>query len=548
MAEGHAAALAQVVIAELVSQGVTELVLAPGARSAPLAYQALAADRIGLLRLHVRLDERAAGFLALGLAKGSGRPVAVLTTSGTAVANLHPAVLEASASFAPLVLLTASRPRALVHTGANQTTDQDRLFGEHARAYAALSDATRDVRTWRFETARLVAEATGTRSHRPGPVQLNVELSEPLTATGFTAALPNTELVVMPAGSTAPPTALDPGPRTVIVAGDAPPAEGRRVAELGAAAGVPVLAEPSSNARIGPAALGTGRLLAASTLAEDVERVIVFGHPTLSRPIGRLLTRDDLELVVVTPYPDWVDPGRAATLVVSAVSLPESATGEWLSRWQRADADLRADLDRVLAGLPYLSGPALAAAVWAGLPPEAALFVGSSSPVRDLDLAPVRADSPPVYANRGLAGIDGNLSTAAGIALATQRPTTALVGDLTALHDLTGLLRPESEPVPDLRVVVANDGGGSIFATLEPGEPTPPLPMAYERLFGTPHPVDFAALAAGAGVHYTRIVDADGLAAVLAGPPRGVRLVEAVVDRSQRRRLDATITGLAATL
>jgi 2-succinyl-5-enolpyruvyl-6-hydroxy-3-cyclohexene-1-carboxylate synthase len=546
MADGHATALAGVVVAELVSQGVTDLVLAPGARSAPLAYEALAADRIGLLRLHVRLDERTAGYLALGLAKGSGRPVAVLTTSGTAVANLHPAVLEASASFTPLVLLTASRPRALVHTGANQTTDQDRLFGAHTRAYAALTDATSDPRTWRFETARLVTAASGARSRRPGPVQLNLELSEPLNPTGFAPAPPTTDLVVTPVPAGPPPTRLDAGPQTVIVAGDAPPEVGRQVAELGAAAGIPVLAEPSSNARCGPAALGTGRLLAASVLAEDVERVVVFGHPTLSRPIGRLLARDDVELVVVTPYPDWVDPGRTATLVTSGVSMPEPAAGEWLSRWRQADADLRAELDRLLRRLPYLSGPALAAAVWAGLPAEAALFVGSSSPVRDLDLAPVRADPPPVYANRGLAGIDGNLSSAAGVALATDRPTTALVGDLTALHDLTGLLRPPTEATPDLRVVVANDGGGSIFATLEPGEPA--QSAAYERLFGTPHRVDFAALAAGTGVGYTRVVDARELAAALAAPTGGVELIEAVIDRSQRRTLNSAITGLAARL
>jgi 2-succinyl-5-enolpyruvyl-6-hydroxy-3-cyclohexene-1-carboxylate synthase len=546
MAEGHATALAEVVIAGLVSQGVTDLVLAPGARSAPLAYEALAADRIGLLRLHVRLDERSAGFLALGLAKGSGRPVAVLTTSGTAVANLHPAVLEASAAYQPLVLLTASRPRALVHTGANQTVDQDRLFGVHIRAYAALADATADPRTWRFETARLVAAATGARSRRPGPVQLNVELSEPLTPTGFAAGPVTTDLVVTPVGSGDPPVELAGGPQTVIVAGDAPPVVGRSVAELGATAGIPVLAEPSSNARSGPAALGTGRLLAGSTLAEDVERVVVVGHPTLSRPVGRLLARDDVELVVVTPYPDWVDPGRAATLVISGVRFAGPATTDWLSRWQQADADLRTELDRLLAGLDYLSGPALAAGLWAGLAADEVLFVGSSSPVRDLDLAPVRPDPPPVYANRGVAGIDGNLSTAAGIALATGRPTTALVGDLTALHDLTGLLRPASEPGPDLRVVVANDGGGSIFATLEPGEPA--HSGAYERLFGTPHPVDFAALAAGAGVGYARVSDLEGLPAVLAEPPPGVVLVEAVVNRSQRRTLNAAVTALAATL
>jgi 2-succinyl-5-enolpyruvyl-6-hydroxy-3-cyclohexene-1-carboxylate synthase len=521
VSEGNATALAGVVIAELVNQGVTELVLAPGARSAPLAYEALAADRIGLLRLHVRLDERAAGFLALGLAKGSGRPVAVLTTSGTAVANLHPAVLEASAAYQPLVLLTASRPRALVHTGANQTADQDRLFGVHARAYAALTDATADPRTWRFETVRLVAAASGARTRRPGPVQLNIELSGPLTPTGFAAAPMTTDVTVTAAGTADPPTELVAGPQTVMVAGDATPAVGRAVAELGAAAGVPVL-------------------------AEDVERVVVFGHPTLSRPVGRLLARDDVELVVVTPYPDWVDPGRAATLVTSGVRFAGPASSDWLSRWQLADVELRAELDRLLAGLGYLSGPALAATLWAGLSSDEVLFVGSSSPVRDLDLAPVRDAPPTVYANRGLAGIDGNTSTAAGIALATGSPTTALVGDLTALHDLTGLLRPATEPRADLRVVVANDGGGSIFATLEPGEPA--HSAAYERLFGTPHAVDFSAIAAGTGVDYVRVTDVDGLTAVLAEPPRGVTLVEAVVDRSQRRTLNAAITGLAATL
>ena len=345
MADGHATALAGVVIAELVSQGVTDLVLAPGARSAPLAYEALAADRIGLLRLHVRLDERTAGFLALGLAKGSGRPVAVLTTSGTAVANLHPAVLEAAASYLPLVLLTASRPRALVHTGANQTTDQDRLFGVHARAYAALD--RRDAGPADLAVRDRPAGRGGHRrpdpSARAGAAEPGAERAA--KPTGFAASPPTTELVVNPVGSADPPTELAAGPQTVIVAGDAPPAVGRGAAELGAAAGVPVLAEPSSNARRGPAALGTARLLAASTLAEDVERVVVFGHPTLSRPIGRLLARDDVELVVVAPYPDWVDPGRAATLVTSAVRFGGPATTEWLVRWQQADADLRAGLD-----------------------------------------------------------------------------------------------------------------------------------------------------------------------------------------------------------
>jgi 2-succinyl-5-enolpyruvyl-6-hydroxy-3-cyclohexene-1-carboxylate synthase len=544
-AAGHATLCARVIVAELIRHGVTDLVLAPGSRSAPLAYEAFEADRIGLLRLHVRLDERTAGFLALGLAKGSGAPVAVLTTSGTAAANLFPAVLEAAHAYQPLVLITASRPRALINTGANQTTDQDQLFGRHVRGYAGLSDQTADPPTWRFEVARLLAAATGRRNRRPGPVQLNVELSDPLVPTGFDRP-PAVADLVLTAVRASEPTELPTGPQTVIVAGDAPPAVGREVARLAARAGVPLLAEPSSNARSGAAALGTARLLAGSNLAEDVERVVVYGHPTLSRPVSRLLARDDLELVVVSAYPDWVDPGRVATVVTDAVRFAEPEAGEWLARWRQADAELRQGLDALLAGLPYFSGPVLAAALWTALAEQDVVFVGSSSPVRDLDLAPVTSASPAVYANRGLGGIDGNVSTAAGIALATERPVHALLGDLTTLHDLTGLLRPPGEPQPDLRIVVANDTGGSIFATLEPGRPA--HSPAYERLFGTPHAADFAALAAAVGCGYVRVRNAAELGAALGSPPQGLELVEAVIDRSQRRTLDTAITGLAATL
>ena len=544
--DGHATLCARVIVAELIRHGVTELVLAPGARSAPLAYEAFEADRIGLLRLHVRLDERTAGFLGLGLAKGSGNPVAVLTTSGTAAANLFPALLEAAHAHQPLVMITASRPRALVNTGANQTTDQDQLFGRHVRGYAALSDQTSDPPTWRFEVARLMAAATGTRTRQPGPVQLNVELSDPLVPTGFDRPpAGEADLVLAPAGA-GRPADLPAGPQTVIVAGDAPPAIGREVARLAERVGVPLLAEPSSNARSGPAALGTARLLAGSNLAEEVERVVVYGHPTLSRPVSRLLARDDLELVVVSAYADWVDPGRRATVVADAVRFAEPEATGWLARWRQADAELRQRLEALLAGLGYFSGPVLAAGLWTALGERDVVFVGSSSPVRDLDLAPVTAASPTVYANRGLAGIDGNVSTAAGIALAAERPTHALLGDLTTLHDLTGLLRPLSEPRPDLRVVVANDTGGSIFATLEPGRPA--HSAAYERLFGTPHAVDFAALAAAFGCGYAQVGDQAELEAALTQPPRGVELVEAMIDRSQRRTLDTAITGLAATL
>jgi 2-succinyl-5-enolpyruvyl-6-hydroxy-3-cyclohexene-1-carboxylate synthase len=521
-------------------------VLAPGARSAPLAYECFEADRIGLLRLHVRVDERTAGFLGLGLAKGYGAPVAVLTTSGTATANLHPAVLEAWHAHVPLIVITASRPRSVINTGANQSTDQDQLFGRHVRGFAALSDELPDHRTWRFELARIVTAATGSRTRMPGPVQLNVEFSEPLTPAESAWPPPAPELVITSSDALAEPVTLSEGLQTVIVAGDCPPDMGAGIADLAAEAAVPLFAEPSSNARRGEAALSTYRLLLSSTLAEEIERVVVLGRPTLSRPVTQLLSRDDIELVVVSAYADWIDPGRAASLVTDTVRLPEPRDRGWFEAWRAGNKVVRERLDALLGAQPYFTGPALAAAVWSALDADDALFAGSSSPIRDLDLAPINFAAPRVYANRGLSGIDGSVSSAAGIALALDRPTHALLGDLTVLHDATGLVIGREEPRPNLRLVVANDDGGSIFATLEQGLPA--HMGAFERLFGTPQGLQFQALAAAAGIGYRRVQIADELAETLAEPPVGMELVDAVIDRAHRRTLDQEIIALAATL
>jgi 2-succinyl-5-enolpyruvyl-6-hydroxy-3-cyclohexene-1-carboxylate synthase len=247
----------------------------------------------------------------------------------------------------------------------------------------------------------------------------------------------------------------------------------------------------------------------------------------------------------VSAYADWIDPGRAASLVTDAVRLP-SGDRDWFEVWRNADRTVRERLDALLGTQPYFTGPALAATVWSSLGADDVLFAGSSSPVRDLDLAPIKPASPLVYANRGLSGIDGNVSTAAGIALALDRPIHALLGDLTTMHDATGLIIGPSEPRPDLRLVVANDDGGSLFATLEQGEPA--HMGAFERLFGTPQGVHFEALAAAAGIGYRQAETADELAEILAEPPAGVALVEAVIDRARRRTLDREITALAATL
>ena len=533
--------LARTLVAALLAGGVREVVLAPGSRSAPLALVLWAVDRDGRLRLHVRVDERGAGFLALGLVKASGRPVAVVTTSGTAVANLHPAVLEAWHSHVPLVVVSADRPAALRWTGANQTTHQQDLFSTHVRATATLSAADGAA----YEVGRLLAAATGVRSRLPGPVHLDVELADPLVPApdARDAALPEVVLTDVRSPTPPVPLRLGAGPRTVVVVGDAPPAVGRAWATRAAAASVPLLAEASSNARTGPAALSTYRLLLAG-LAAEVERVVVVGHPTLSRPVGQLLARTDVELVVTTPYADWPDPGRSATTVVDDVELPVPGEAEhvWFARWRDAEEQTRARLDRLLAGSDALTGPGVAAVVLAALRSSDVLVVGSSNPVRDLDLAPVGPAAPAVFANRGLAGIDGLVSTAVGVAWGSGAPVTALLGDLTLLHDATGLVVGPLEPRPDVRLVVVNDDGGSIFRTLEQGAPG--HAASFERVFGTPQGVRVQGLAEAAGLPYRRVTTVGDLRAALATPPSGLELVEVVLDRTRRRALDEAVRGL----
>jgi 2-succinyl-5-enolpyruvyl-6-hydroxy-3-cyclohexene-1-carboxylate synthase len=555
--------LAWTIVAALRHHGVREVVLAPGSRSAPLAYAIFEADRAGLLRMHVRVDERTAGFLALGLAKASDAPVAVITTSGTAAANLHPAVLEAWHAHLPLIMITADRPHALINTGANQTTHQDQLFTGHVRASAQLADAASDLLSCRFEISRLVAAARGLRSRLAGPVHLNVALSEPLTPHPWPLPDLGSHDAGEPVGSSsdearlgefgtihqprpADPLLLPAGPATVVIAGDGPAKSGLATVELARMGEFPLLAEPSSKARTGAEALSTYRLLLSTALAGEIERVVVFGRPTLSRPLIALLADRRLELIIVSAHADWVDPGRHAHAVVDAVAVDRPGVAGWLDRWRAADQRLRRELDQLLDGWADFTGPALARAVWTSLGRDDVLIAGSSNPIRDLDLAPITDQPPETYANRGLSGIDGTVSTAAGIALASGRPSHALIGDLTLLHDASGLFLGPDEPRPDLRIVVANDRGGSIFATLEQGESA--YEAAFERIFATPQGLDVAALAAAAGATYELAEDAGRTAELMAKPPQGIEIVDARIDRHNRRALDLAIKDLARGL
>ncbi|HET6697855.1 MAG TPA: 2-succinyl-5-enolpyruvyl-6-hydroxy-3-cyclohexene-1-carboxylic-acid synthase [Nocardioidaceae bacterium] len=554
-----ATALSRVLVDELVRCGVRDLVLAPGSRSAALAFAAHRAAEQGALRLHVRVDERTAGFLALGLARTSRRPVPVVTTSGTAVANLHPAVLEASHAGLPLLVVSADRPAHLRGTGANQTTDQVKLFGDAVRAFADLPAPTAggpaetaQVPAWRSLVARLVATASGSTPAAAGPVHLNVQLTEPMTpdadggwagpVDGRPDGAPWTD-VVTPADS--PGTTLPLGPRTVVVAGDdaGPPA--RILAEQ---AGWPLLAEPSSGSRTGPNAIRTYRLLLADPdLADRVERVVVCGHPTLSRPVSRLLARPDVEVVAAAGPTGWTDAGHRVSRVVEHPRAPGADDRSWLAAWQERDAEVGEALDRLLGERDGLSPHDVAGAVSRALPARGLLFVGASNPVRDLDLMVPRypvGERRLVVANRGLAGIDGTLSSAIGAALGRGHSSRAfaLVGDVTFLHDANALVLGPEEPRPDLMVVVVNDDGGSIFATLEQGGEA--YAASFERLFGTPHRVDLGALCAATRTPHRRVTDREQLAAALAAPTGGIEVVEAVVRRDDRRALDAAVRGL----
>ncbi|HEX3933009.1 MAG TPA: 2-succinyl-5-enolpyruvyl-6-hydroxy-3-cyclohexene-1-carboxylic-acid synthase [Nocardioides sp.] len=527
--------LARAVVGHLVENGVREIVLAPGSRNAPLAFAAFDAAEAGLVRLHTRIDERSAGFLALGLTKQRSS-AAVICTSGTAVANLHPAMLEAVHAGVPLIAVTADRPARLRGTNANQTTDQVGIFGPLVHTVDVTGGTYPDPET----------RLGGPQAPVGAPVHLNVCLDDPLTPAERWR--PELEVGATWASLAEPLglTKIPHGPRTVVVAGDD---SGRRARQLAERAGWPLFAEPSSGSRTGTHALRCYRLLLDGELGAQVERAVVFGHPTLSRPVSRLLARTDVE-VWARPSGVWGALPVAADQEFAHLDVDESADTAWLDAWLSADRHVGRRLDALLAAEPRLTPYDVAGAVAGALPPGGLLVVGSSSPIRDLDLMVPRYEvgaRRKVIANRGLSGIDGVVSTAVGAALVRDSARSlALLGDVTFLHDANGLVIGPDEPRPDLTLVVANDDGGSIFATLEQGAEE--YADRFDRLFGTPHGVDLASLCAATRTPHLRVTSRVELEHALASPNGGIEVVEAVVGREDRRALDARIRALADAL
>ena len=550
---------ARAILSALDDLGLTHVLYCPGSRSAPFAY-ALESRAFGGHAMPV-LDERGAGFAAVGLARTGALP-AVIVTSGTAVAELTPAVLEASHARLPLLVISADRPGELRGVGASQATFQSGLFGVHARACVDL-EPQEPSRALVGQLSRAVAAACGAPTGTPGPVQINIAFRDPLTPQSRASGAAGDSQDEAMASFVPRPTRVQPtnaAPERwedvvgaaragLIVAGEG---ASPLAAQWSRASGFPLLAEPASGAWAGGGVTPYEQAIVSSPLAGEVDAVVVTGRPTLSRPIHALLARPDVRVVVVDAHAPWVDISGNASVVVAALAAPLRPTcgAEWAARMHAAADEAGLRIDALLAAGSGRTMLSLARAVASAT--RGPLVLGASNPVRAFDLAVESLAGRPVFSNRGQAGIDGTIATAVGIAAglggariatpdrageprddargrAQASRVTAVMGDLTLCHDASSLALAAATGAA-LDIIVADDEGGGIFATLEHGNAA--TPEAYDRWFGVAQHVNYEALAAAYGVGFARAATPSGLASVLADPPAGPRLIHAPVERA----------------
>lgn len=535
---------ASAILSSLDALGVTHVLYCPGSRSAPFAY-ALEAGSFGGDARPI-LDERGAGFAAVGLACTGALP-AIVVTSGTAVAELAPAVLEASHARLPLLVLSADRPGELRGVGASQATHQSGFFGTHVRASIDLEPQEASP-SLVGHLARAVAAACGAPSGTPGPAQINVAFRDPLTPvrpasdSGDEAVAPFVPRPTRVMGAHAVPARWEDvvGPATagLIIAGEGASPHAREWSE---ASGFPLLAEPASGAWRGGGVTPFEQSLVSSPLGRKVDAVVVTGRPTLSRPIQALLARPDVRVVVVDAHAPWVDISGNASVVVADLEPARepihAAQAEWASRVREAARDAGERIESLLASGSGRTMLDLARSVAAST--SGPLVLGASNPVRAFDLAVPTLEGRVVHSNRGQAGIDGTIATAVGICLGSGyageasapagERVTAVMGDLTACHDASSLALAASVGA-HLDIIVADDQGGGIFATLEHGRAA--SAESYDRWFGLAQSVDYEALAAAYGVAFARADAPRELESLLAHPTSGPRLIHAPVERA----------------
>jgi 2-succinyl-5-enolpyruvyl-6-hydroxy-3-cyclohexene-1-carboxylate synthase len=563
------AALLRAFVAELVAAGLRDAVVCPGSRSTPLALALRASPDI---RVRVLLDERSGGFFALGMARTSRRPVALLATSGTATVEFAPAVVEASLSRVPLVVLTSDRPIELRDRGAPQTIDQDHLYGRAAKWFAELPLGDGDPATlahvrWVAGRAMAVAQASPA-----GPIQVNAPFREPLLPDGPLGLTPGAVPARPFAASIRGRPALDERQldalaasidgvsRGLIVAGpDDDPELPATLAALATATGFPILADPLSGLRTGPhdrshVIVRGDQLVRPGPWIEAhlPEIVIRTGAMPTSKPLAQLLARAQPELIVLDGGGGWreaalvpatfihADPaGVAIALAARLVGGAKGAAvdGSWGADWLQADDAADAVMSSWLAGLdePFEGSPfpVLARA----LPDGAVLWAGSSMPVRDLDgWLPATDRAITVRSNRGANGIDGVVSSTLGSAAAAEAPVALVLGDVSFLHDLNALVAARLHELSATIVLINNDGGG-IFSFLPQAAadlPAAGLPEHYEELFGTPHGIDVAPIVTALGGEHRLVRAADLGATIEESLGRaGVRVLELRTDRAR---------------
>ena len=559
------AVVAGLIVDELLRLGMVDAVVCPGSRSAPLARALVQAADAAKVRLHVRIDERSAAFLALGLASRTRKVTPVITTSGTAVANLVPAMVEATASGIPLLALTADRPAHYRGTGANQTIVQDRLFADASVVEFDL-DGTAPVTKAtaaqiRARIDRVVAAMASGAGH------LNVRFVEPLVpdddsvadipegrADGgpWTTIAPTNSnnvgaaAIAAHSANSASTATIDISRRTLVIAGSNAP----HLPEL---EDLPTIAEPNAYAPAHPV-----HPLAAGTFAQiPPEQIVLVGRPTLHRGISKLLANPDIELTVVSDaenhgfgveFPDVTANARA---VVKHVQTVGEQDPQWTKICEAASElavkSVRETLTESIEAEEPLTGFHVAAALTDSLRTGDNVVLGASNPVRDASYTGLPFPGVNTYAGRGAAGIDGTVATAIGIALASDREhadeirpprTIALMGDLTFQHDSAALAIGPLEPRPEnLTIVVANDAGGGIFETLEAGSPA--LRGSFERIFGTPQDVDFESICQAYGVEHVHVDRLPDLLAQLHPDTDvdGIRVIEVATTRATRRQL-----------
>jgi 2-succinyl-5-enolpyruvyl-6-hydroxy-3-cyclohexene-1-carboxylate synthase len=548
---------ARAFVGVLERSGLTDACISPGSRSTPIALALARNDRI---RVHVHPDERASAFFALGLAKASNRPVVVACTSGTAAANLFPAVIEASMARVPLILLTADRPPELRGVGANQTIDQLELFGRYARWFTDAplpSEGPNATRTW-----VVLGHETYRWACWPGPVHVNLPYREPLVpagdpvhlgsvATAFAGTSPGEGPIAREDDVEGFVQAVAGVERGLVYVGSLR-TPSPFILDLGASLGWPVIAEPTSGLRVPGTLRATHFLLSNEKFlgSHRTDVVVQFGAAPMSRAALGLVGAAS-RLLLVDPDDLVADPlGRAerrfavhaGQLAHGAVArLPDGARGAWLQTWVEADARARDAVDATIDGWDEPYEGRIARDVATSLPDGSSLVVGSSMPVRDLDAYMLPRQGLRVLANRGASGIDGFVSTALGVS-ATGAPTTALCGDLTLLHDVGSLIWSASRGY-DCVFVVPNNDGGVIFSFL-PQRELPEL----EELFTTPHGLDLGAVCGAAGASHVRVDRAADLipAVERAHEARGVHVVEVPIDRARNVELHAEVHAAVA--